>query len=772
MIVMSRFFMSMAFVPCSHKHSWMWIYLLATHHLTPYFLSLSLPLWCFTSNSWLWWWQVITVSGTVGEPNEITIGRIFLDLAELEEISITHSNVPAIGDSSFWPGTKMKILDLSNNRIRLIRDSDFNGLVNLSSLNLSRNVLTEVPSAAFHHMPNLLKLDLTNNKLSKLVPRLFFKLDKLEYLDISENPLTVNQITEDTFKDSNSLKILKMSKSNIKAISLLAYKELPNLKELHLSSNKISFISAYEFSSLSSLKYLYLDDNDVHTIRNHAFNGLRLIHLTLARNKIVFLPSCVFCNLILESLDLSSNMFTAFQPDLLQPLSLTLIFLGSSGSSSLEKPSESVNNLLSPLKRLQILRVASSNIDNGLNESTFSSMNHLRFLDLSSNKLSNLSEKWFEPMNHLETLDLSNNLLPGISQDVLSVFDSMSLKAIYLQKNPWICKRCQILPLMDWINTRSPLSYSNVCNTRKISPDPKTSSGDNTACITCSYPDHLSGKNLHLITELDLEYCPDPRINLRLTSSEPKVGLALGILIIISLVIMILSIVLSYKFKDSAVYYTHEEERDEAYDYDRSASIGCNGRLSHVIKPSCHKDPLKHHHLHPGQKRRRRKRTFCFSIYTTSNGSPTHPNNNSTFCSGRNSMSASSCNFSRKFRSFVGASPGKYKNHRHDGRKSSNSSCNSTSPLSEDRSISSTTSDNFTHITNNGMMATTGNHHHEVHVDHHPYPQTMIMPSSAPHESSHLNNNHNRDHDQGTNGGTPASGNTTLTRGTRPKVRF
>lgn len=70
-----------------------------------------------------------------------------MDFPALEEITITHSGLPAIGDSSFWPGRELRHLDLSSNKIRNIRDMDFNGLGNLRTLNLSDNALLEPPSA-------------------------------------------------------------------------------------------------------------------------------------------------------------------------------------------------------------------------------------------------------------------------------------------------------------------------------------------------------------------------------------------------------------------------------------------------------------------------------------------------------------------------------------------------------------------------------------------------------------------------------------------------
>ena len=50
--------------------------------------------------------QVLVIMGSTQEPNDLTIGRIFQDFDLLEEVTIRHSQVPAIGDSTFWPGRK------------------------------------------------------------------------------------------------------------------------------------------------------------------------------------------------------------------------------------------------------------------------------------------------------------------------------------------------------------------------------------------------------------------------------------------------------------------------------------------------------------------------------------------------------------------------------------------------------------------------------------------------------------------------------------------
>ena len=115
--------------------------------------------------------HVLVVDAPPDASNNITIGRIFLKFNNLEEVRIRNSAVPAIGDSSFWPGRRLLILDLSHNSISFLRESDFNGLKNLQELDLSDNEIFATPSAPFRHLINLKKLNLARNNLQNLVPR-------------------------------------------------------------------------------------------------------------------------------------------------------------------------------------------------------------------------------------------------------------------------------------------------------------------------------------------------------------------------------------------------------------------------------------------------------------------------------------------------------------------------------------------------------------------------------------------------------------------------
>jgi len=201
------------------------------------------------------------------------------------------------------------------------------------------------------------------------------------------------------------------------------------------------------------------------------------------------------------------------------------------------------------LKRLRKLSLSSMNLDDSLPSNTFMDQREtISSIDLSGNKFVNISAKLFEGLKRLEVLDLSSNLMYGISESMLETLNSLpTLTLLYLDSNPWSCYRCHILPLMEWIRT-SPSAYVNACQI-----DEKHS------CAKCVHPQDLAGKELHSMEEWDLEWCADPTIQLRISTTEPNVGLVLALLIIISLIIVIIAVIILYR-KQGATYYTHEDE--------------------------------------------------------------------------------------------------------------------------------------------------------------------------------------------------------------------
>ena len=515
----------------------------------------------------------MNVTAPMNKPNQITLGRIFIDFHDLEEIHIQHSALPAIGESSFWPGKNIRILNLSFNRFTMIRDTDFNNLTNLKELYLSDNRLSHAPSASFRYLLNLTKLILARNKFTKLVPRLFYKLDKLIYLDLSENP--IQEVHPDDFKDIKSLEYLLVGGCQLQKVHSLIYQSLPNLIELDFSNNQFHFISPYEFISLTKLKVLKLNGNKISVLVDYTFSGLyHLEVVNLSNNIITSLSSCTFCNSSIKTLYISNNKFTSFQPRGLEPLSYSLMALFADANQHLIDSTLSIAYLIKPLRRLKYLSLTSLLLDDNIQDSTFYNLQTLQFLNFSNNHFVNLSSRVFDQLVHLKILDLSFNKINSIREELINkLMNISSLEAIYFNDNPWSCTRCEVLPMKLWINT-SPASYYNVCrhNSASASASASASTSTSTFCIKCISPATLAGKYLHQIHELELKWCNDPSVHERLAAPEPSVGMFLAFFIIFSLIIVIISVVVIYN-QQGAVYYTHEEDKQYMNEKNRMFSI-------------------------------------------------------------------------------------------------------------------------------------------------------------------------------------------------------
>ena len=317
-----------------------------------------------------------------------------------------------------------------------------------------------------------------------------------------------------------------------------------------MRDNRLSQLDPHEFKHLPNLKVLYLEGNRLTRVPDYAFAGCHLESLSLSRNNIRKLAACSFCNSSVKRLDISRNEIEEIDAGTFKPLEYSLASLQSEENQRLANPSRSVFNMLRPLSSLRTLSLASMLLDDSLPDTTFASQSKsLRVLDLSGNKIVNLSAKWFELTDMLEELDISHNMVYRLTDDLLKRFDQLErLRAIYMHENPWSCYRCFILPMIDWLSTH-PAAYQSVCDK------------DEGFCVRCATPPDLMGRSLHNINEIHLEWCTDPTVQLRLATSEPRVGLVLAILIIIVIVAIIVSIVVIYRKKQGAVYYTHEDDR-------------------------------------------------------------------------------------------------------------------------------------------------------------------------------------------------------------------
>lgn len=490
--------------------------------------------------------RVLVVSAPVNHLNRISIGRIFQDFYELEEVRITHSMLPAIGDSSFWPGKNIKILDLSHNNISFIRDRDFFGLQNLKVLDLSYNNIAASPSAPFRLLTSLTTLSLARNRLRTLVPRFFYMLVKLEKLDLTGNPL--KDIDPENLKDVQPLKRLHLAKCQLSRLHSLTYQQLPNLEELDLRDNYFTYFSPEEFRHLKRLKYLHLDGNNLTLVVEKTFDGHNLRHLGLSRNRIFRLSKCAFCNLSIQQLDLSHNQLESMPYDVFSSVAHSLESLDMSFNFV---DSNDLELIISPAYKLKKLSLSGMKLKEFSDEAFFNNR-QLRTLDLSHNCFTNFSIQTLLSLRQVEEIDLSHNEIQFLDSNFLEQLGNLTtLIVLHLHSNPWSCQKCSVLPLLKWVQD-SPL-YSSTCNMLY----------ESSTCMRCATPFSLEGRTLHSLRISDMEPCEDilPQSQvLRASSNVPLIAISTAAIVFV--IGVIIGFVVYHR--QGAVYYTKEGERISA----------------------------------------------------------------------------------------------------------------------------------------------------------------------------------------------------------------
>ncbi|XP_054713799.1 LOW QUALITY PROTEIN: protein artichoke-like [Uloborus diversus] len=507
--------------------------------------------------------ELVVTAPPGGPPNNITIGRIFLKQTNLEVVRITRSNVPAIGDRTFWPGRRMRVLDLSHNAITFLSESDFVGLKNLQELYLSDNLIFASPSAPFRHLISLRKLSLARNKLQTLVPRLFYLLSHLEELDLSGNAL--RNIEYENLQDVKALKVLKLANCRLSHLHPIIYQQLPLLEELDLKDNLIASLAPAEFRHLSKLSILHLDGNLLKSITDGTFHDHKLSILGLSRNIISVLSDHAFINSSVTFLDLSRNRLDYVLRDTFQPLSHALEVLNISFN---DLGNQAFSSIVSPLESLKILE-ASNLMVSYLSPDTFSHNYQIKRLNLSGNSIVSPHPSSLSHLEQLEDLDLSFNAMPLLSVEFLQGLDNItSLKVLRLHGNPFDCSDCFIEPFIQWLNASQIVEQN--CSTDE--------------CLTCRFPPEMNG---HLLTRVspDDVWCSGGVYERQFLAYTSQIGMIVAVSIIVIIVCIILIIIIIYR-RHIAHYYTGEEERGWKGMYENPALAPSGGVHYRDDKPT------------------------------------------------------------------------------------------------------------------------------------------------------------------------------------------
>lgn len=287
----------------------------------------------------------------------------------------------------------MKILNLAYNHFDFI-PSNISVCKNLEVLNLSQNNITSIDGKNLRNLTLLKELNLSNNNLinwSSINKMTLNYTKNLEILDLSFNAL---YYATTLYLKSDSLSTFKLINCSITQINDEFFKGFPNLIYLDLSFNRLTEIN--QFPALTKLKVINLKSNKIYSIFYKAFIYLEGLN-TLILND----------NLELNYLNITTNYLKEIE------------------ASSCNIDRVDLNSCRN-LTKLILNK-------NSISQTPSLTLTHLKYLDLSNNKISIIPENAFNELELLETLLLSYNTILSLTPSTFST--NFRLKLLNLSHN-------------------------------------------------------------------------------------------------------------------------------------------------------------------------------------------------------------------------------------------------------------------------------------------------------------------------------------------------
>ena len=188
-------------------------------------------------------------------------------------------------------------------------------LCSCSDVELSANCSSRGFATVPPGLPAALKvLDMSRNQLRRINSTELFRLSSLEYLDLSRNRLTELTMSRSGQSVHLNLRKLDLSHNRISSVKSLWLTGLERLQDLNLANNQIeSLPSRTLFEIGSSLRHLNLKSNRIVSLEPECFNDLYVLkELTLTKNKLSSFPKEVDLQ-NLEVLELNKNSFVQIE---------------------------------------------------------------------------------------------------------------------------------------------------------------------------------------------------------------------------------------------------------------------------------------------------------------------------------------------------------------------------------------------------------------------------------------------------------------------------
>ncbi|XP_012538582.1 leucine-rich repeat-containing protein let-4 [Monomorium pharaonis] len=362
------------------------------------------------------------------------IGPDFIKSSDIISLYIDNNNINNVSPYAFRNTQNLKYLDLSGNRIPKEKLLQLARINNLQTLIINNNQDSHSPDTdtmkEYGTFPNLKTLHLSNSQLRNFQVHFHLAMPNLIYLYLNNNsissddaifeniPITLthlhlnnNSITQvkqgklrylrEFSMDDNVITQICYENCEDTSISLKGAFEMQNLS---LSGNQISEITIDAFTDARGLSLLDLSGNKIADVAKGTFNNTNYINtLSLANNVLGVVPDvCPVYYLV--NLDLSGNRIGAIHS----------------------------NAFCAHLRNTLEYLYLSDNIITIIEPRAFQSLDKLKYLDLSGNRLRQLPTHWLSW--YVEELHLERNNFTDLDHIPLS--NVKMLGNVYLDGNP------------------------------------------------------------------------------------------------------------------------------------------------------------------------------------------------------------------------------------------------------------------------------------------------------------------------------------------------
>ncbi|KAJ8033056.1 Toll-like receptor Tollo [Holothuria leucospilota] len=343
----------------------------------------------------------------------------------MEEFNISYTSIRSISDGSFYRTNNLFTIDLHQDYYESGIFEYPNALIGPNFSGLDTNGTEE----AFPFLPNLKSLLFHNFYFESGIPQNAFRnLKRLHHLTFSHVTLRNSDfLSMRYFTNLTHLEIYDSPMINVIPLDLSSF--LPHLAHLELSLTNITKIQSESFSSMSFLETLTLSDNLLlEAINPQTFAELiSLNSLSLARNpSLEMIPSLDSLD-HLRTIDLSFCAISNLSSELfgddedIQQINLR-------GNKIIDIPNIFANfrNGAGSLENVEYIDLSKNEIKQ-IKSYTFSNLQNVKFISLSTNQISFVADHAFYNLRNILEIQLDLNALTvaGLSEFSFSKINTL-----------------------------------------------------------------------------------------------------------------------------------------------------------------------------------------------------------------------------------------------------------------------------------------------------------------------------------------------------------